>query len=519
MDSGELPDHLTDALLDAMADVHPRGPKILTQDPQYSADDGAGHPDGRPNADAMAQMWAIVYGYLKMASRDGLSPRKPAPPTVFTDHSFPTPPGGGGGGVDDDPSRGADVDDDDDFSLVDLLLAIFAWAVYIAEVALWLATVLPGLILDIATFPAREVIYWTVVIPAWNLYMLSRRALVMAGFLMPKPEEVALGLTRLGTTGAFDIGAALDDPFGLGAAAFVIDEPSGRLTATSSHDIDPAYPRNVVRDHPADVSRPDLVAALGLTSNMRYAGDGTQEFKPSEWIAPWRYPLRNQAGQGVPQEGEGTHAGPYVAGTDSTVLLSAVAGDDTARDQLEKATTPADTFARLTNLLAKDQHLGAPVDYSTYLVACILRDRDQEEFGVPDFNLDADRGYAWKTWDWSRHNLARDPGDPGARGAWECVPDFTQTQRSDFSYAQPCTPPQQFHADHDNPRQESGGVPLDSQWYDPHLDLQTHYLGRVDAPPPEPYGDDPCKTHTGEPHDLETGLEWRRRVSAEGGDR
>ena len=519
LDSGELPDHLTDALLDAMADVHPRGPKILTQDPQYSADDTSGHPDGRPNADAMAQMWAIVYGYLKMTCRDGLSPRKPMPPDVFTDHSFPTPPGGGGGGVDDDPSRGADVDGDDDFSLVDLLLAIFAWAVYIAEVALWLATVLPGLIIDIATFPAREVIYWTVVVPAWNLYLLSRRALVMSGFLMPKPEEVALGLTRLGTTGAFSIADALDDPFGVGSSPFVIDEPSGRFSATSSHDLDPAYPRNVVRDHPGDVSRPDLVGALGLTSEMQYAGDAGQEFKPSEWIAPWRYPLRNQAGQGVPQEGEATHAGPYVAGTDSTVLLSAVAGDAMARDELEQASSPADTFSRLTGLLAQDRHLGAPVDYSTYLVACILRDRDEEDFGVPDFNLDADRGYAWKTWDWSRHNLARNPADPGARGAWECVPDFTATQQSDFSYAQPCTPPQQFHADHDNPRQESGGGPLDAQWYDPHRDLQAHYLSRVDAKPPEPYGDDPCKEHPGKPHDLETGLDWQRRLQAEGGDR
>ena len=95
----------------------------------------------------------IVYGYLKMASRDGLSPRKPTPPTVFTDHSFPTPPGGGPGGVDDDPARGADVDDDDDFNLLDLLLALIAWAIYIAEVAIWLATILPSLIIDVDHVP------------------------------------------------------------------------------------------------------------------------------------------------------------------------------------------------------------------------------------------------------------------------------------------------------------------------------------------------------------------------------
>lgn len=520
LDSGELPGHLTDALLDAMTAVHPDGPKILTQDPQWSADDAGGDPDGRPNADAMAQMWAIVYGYLKIASRDGLSPRKPSPPEVFTDHSFPTPPGGGGGGVDDDPARGADVDDDDDFTLLDLLLALFAWAIYLAEVALWLATVLPGLILDIATFPAREVIYWTVVVPAWDLYMLSRRALVMSGFMMPKPEEIALGLTRLGTTGAFSIGAALDDPFGVGSGSFVIDEPSGRLTSSSSTGLDPAYPRNIVRDHPDDVSGPDLVAALGLTGQLRYAGDGTEEFKPSEWIAPWRYPLRNQAGQGVPQEGLATHAGPYVAGDDSTVLLSGLTGHPTARAELEKAATPAETLGALNGLLARDQHLGAPVDYSTYLVSCMMRDRGGSELGVPDFNMDADRGYGWKCWDWDRHHLGRDPGDPGARGIWECVPDFTATAQSDFTYAQPCTPPQQFHADHDNPRQEdSGGDPFDTQWYDPHLDLAVHYLDRAGTPAPEPHGDDPCHANPPEWHELELGLHWKRRIQDEGGDR
>ena len=343
LDSGDLPEHLTDALLEAMGLVHPDGPKILTQDPQWSAQTG-GQPDGRPNADAMAQMWAIVYGYLKMTGREGLAPRKPPPPSVFTDHSFPTPPGGGGGGVDDDPARGASVDDDDSFTLLDLLLALFAWVVYLAEVIVWLVTVLPGLILDVATFPAREVIYWTVVVPAWNLYMLSRRALVMSGFLMPKPDEIDLGLTTLGTSGGFSIASALDDPLGIGVAAFVIDEPSGRLTHTSTTGLDPAYPRNIVRDHPADVSRPDLVSALGLTGPLAYEGDGADEFKPSEWVAPWRYPFKNQAGNWVPQEGAPAHVGPYVVGDRSTVLLPGPAGDDTARKDLEKATSPEETF-------------------------------------------------------------------------------------------------------------------------------------------------------------------------------
>ncbi len=371
LDTGPLPGHLVEGLLDAMSSVYGNdGPHILLQDPPFSATDpNTGNPDGRPNEPAMAQMWEIVYRYLKMSSSDAISLRLPPPPSVFTDHSFPTPPGGGGSGIDDDPSRGADVDDDDSFSLLDLLLALFAWIVYIGQVIVWLLTVLPGLIIDITTFPAREVIYWAVIVPLWNLYLLARRALVMSGFAMPKPAEINPGLTTLGNLGTYDIASALDNPLGMPSAPRPITEPSGRLTSTDPRGLDHAYPRGIVRDLPSAISRPDLVGALGLTGPLRYRGDATSdEFKPSEWIAPWRYPLTNQAGAGVAQEGAETHAGPYVVGTNSTILLSALLGDNGARASLEKAASPADTETALNLHLPNDQHLGGPVDYGLYLV-------------------------------------------------------------------------------------------------------------------------------------------------------
>ena len=360
--------------------------------------------------------------------------------------------------------------------------------------------------------------YWTVVVPAWNLYMLSRRALVMSGFLMPKPEEIDLGLTTLGTTGAFSIAAALDDPFGLATGAFVADEPSGRPSTTSTLNLDPAYPRNIVRDRPSAISRPDLVSALGLTGPLAYEGDGAVEFKPSEWVAPWRYPLRNQAGDFVPQEGAMALVGPYVVGDPSTVLLPGPGGDDAARAALEKAADPQDTLNALTTHLAGNRHLGGPVDYSLYLVGRMAAERANADFGVPDFNLDSDRGYAWHCWDWDRHNLARNPAFPGERGTWECIPDFDATPQSDFHYAQPCTPPQLFHADHDNPdRIDSSGTHLTVHRYDPHLDLKVHYLGRGVAPPPEPFGADPCDKEPSHPHDLVFGADWKRRLPRNGG--
>lgn len=488
LDTGPLPSHLVDGLLDAMASVYGAdGPHILLQDPAFSATDPGGNPDGRPNADALAQMWEIVYRYLKMTSSDAISLRLPPPPSVFTDHSFPTPPGGGGSGIDDDPGRGADVDDDDSFSLLDLLLALFAWIVYIGQVIVWLVTVLPGLIVDIATFPARAVIYWAVIVPLWNLYLLARRALVMSGFAMPKPAEISPGLTTLGREGSYDIGSALDNPLGVPGAPRPFTEPSGRLTATDARGLDRAYPRGVVRDLPAAISRPDLVGALGLTGPLRYRGDAPgDEFKPSEWIAPWRYPLTNQAGAGVAQEGAETHAGPYVVGTNSTILLSGLAGDATARTDLEKASTPEETEKALDVHLPGDRHLGGPVDYGVYLVGRLASEVGQAEFGVPDFNLDADRGYAWHCWDWDR-------------GKATCIPDINPVGAEDYAYPQPCTSPQQFHADHDLPA--TPGL-----WYVETDDLAVHYL-------PGP-GPDTCRPP--HPHDLVTDPGWRDRLHGKG---
>ncbi len=488
LDSGPLPGHLVEGLLDAMHEVYGAdGPHILLQDPPFSATDpGTGQPDGRPNEAAMNQMWEIVYRYLKMTGSDAISLRLPPPPSVFTDHSFPTPPGGGGSGIDDDPSRGADVDDDDSFSLLDLLLALFAWAVYLAQVVLWLATILPSLIIDVTTFPAREVVYWAVIVPAWNLYLLARRALVMSGFAMPKPAEVNTGLTTLGRQGTYDIASALDAPFGLPTAPPPVTEPSGRLTSHSAHALDHAYPRGIVRDLPSAIGRPDLAGALGLTSPLRYAADAPgDELKPSEWVAPWRYPLRNQAGAGVAQEGPATHVGPYVVGSDSTVLLSGLAGDDGARADLEAASSPEETAAVLDVRLPQDEHLGGPVDYGLYLVGRMAAESGKPELSVPDFNLDSDRGYAWHCWDWNRSTVP-------------CVPDITPVGAEDYGYRMPCTSPQLFHADHDCPTHPG-------RWYVETHDLDVHYLP----------GAGPRRCGKPSEHEPVTDLEWQRHLGEE----
>lgn len=509
LDTGDLPDHLVAAIQDAMATVHPDGPKILAQDANYSTTDANGVLDGRPNADAMAEMWTLVYAYLKLTGTGALAPRKPQPPEVFTDHSFPSPPGSDHG-VSDDPSRGADVDSDDSFHWYDLLLALFAWAEYVVQVAIWLATIIPSLAADVLTYWARNLVY-VAEMAGWNLYLLARRALVMSGFQMPNPEEIDYSLTTLGVGNSgsgFDIGTALDDPLGYGSITPVLDEPSGRATNVSSYDRDRLYPRNVVRD--TFTIDPSLTDLLGLTKALHYKDDAA-EYHPSAWLAPWKYPMHNAAGNTVPTElGPPVHSGPYVAGDSATVLVPGPPGDDSARAQLEAAPSPLDTWTALNNLFGQDRHLGGPVDYGVYLVGKMAEGVDDEEFSVPDFNLDSDRGYAWKTWDWDRHSQGP-PTPPTGAPAWLCHVQFENIANppEDWHYLQPCTPPHFFHADTDNPAQvDSSGHILESQWYDPSTALRMNYLHRAVVPDPPPDAPDVCNAKPQVPG--RDGIDWSK---------
>lgn len=532
LSSGPLPRHLCNALRDAMQATYGGAlPKILAQDPRgFSAVDAMGVPDGRPNDAALDDMWTLVYGYLAMTAQDGLSPFAPTPPPVINDHSFPEPPGGDYG-VNDDPSRGADVENPN-FTLLDLLLALFTWAEYVVQVAAWIATVLPGLIADVATFPLRHVLYNAFIVPTWNLYLLSRRTLVMTGFLMPNREEIDPGLTTLGVKSgqADSFIADLDDPTGFALSTTPsVSEPSGRPHPQAQFGLDGGFPRNIVRDDVAAIGAPDLLGLLTLTNPLRYANDGgAATFKPSEWLKPWNYPIRTPGGQLVPREDAPVHVGPFVVGETGTTLLAANAGNAAAWKAFERAQTPDETAKACAAHLPKNSHMGGPVDYGTYLVvrfeAHLKAHPKSTESPVPDFNLDADRGYAWHTWDWDRH--ARGKPDPvTGKKPWECEPDMpvnpppsgmpgSLTPIEVFGYAQPCTPPHFFHADRDNPSQtldpaRPPSKPLDSQWYDPTQSLRVHYLEPGVPVEPDPDGPDPCKGQPpGSPPGYPEGIKW-----------
>ena len=128
---------------------------------------------------------------------------------------------------------------------------------------------------------------------------------------------------------------------------------------------------------------------------------------------------------------------------------------------------------------------------------------------LPDFNLDADRGYAYQCWDYIRHPSSSPPsGHPATPSQtpteslepdqWRCAPSDILTVYSQFAgplsppavaqrvrdlygYAEPCTVPQRYKAG-DNIHHVSA--------YDPLKRLHHEYLPHPSMPPPGSTGCD-----------------------------
>jgi hypothetical protein len=459
------------------------GPRVLSWD--EGRHEGVG---GRPTVQVLQNMFELAFDYAKYTTSSGLSPRKPMPPDVITDLNFPMPPGLPADG-NADPSQAQDI------TLLDILLAILAYAIWLLEVAEWLATSAVALLVELASWPAREALYSLMVAPAWDLYMLSRKPLVLEGYLSPKPQEISLGLVVLGTDekGALtQLRGDLDAPSGVGLPGMT--EPSGldpRPGASpQGYSLDPAYPRAMVTD-----LDPPWLAQAPIDSGS----------VPSEFVAPWRYPDHNMAGMRNGWEAPRTHVGPYVQGQNVSILMGGLAGTDAARRRYEATRTPEETEAVSAELLTMPgEHLGDPIDYGAYLIGQLTGTwqspteyvAHDDAAPLPDFNLDADRGYAYQCWDYLRHAESKPPAPPTGNETWPdqwlCAPQIEMFLsdlaggdrdkliariRDLYGYAEPYTVPQKYDAK-DNPHHRSR--------YDPLKLLAHHYLPRAGEPPIPP---------------------------------
>jgi hypothetical protein len=326
-----------------------------------------------------------VYKYLKWVTTDYYNIRRPPPPQVIITPSFPQIPGSG----DSDPGPGASSDNGFWGNLLDLLLALFAWAAWLAEVAVWPLAAIAGIIAGTATYPLRQALYEAIELPLYNLWLSLHTYLAMTGYVMPMMGEVNSGLNTLGVSVDDNWAAtvvALGDPDGGLVPTTVSTEPSGSAKTGSPKDalLDPS---SFVSSIFADIFKAGAPSVNG-------------EF-PSEFTRPWRFPTMDNQGDTVHLELPENVAGSFVTGQDATALFGASPGSPEARKSLEGAQNEQQTIRFTADLLPQGKHLGDPMDYTAYVIAILTR-TNLDPKTVVNFNLDADRGYGYLSWDWLR---------------------------------------------------------------------------------------------------------------------
>lgn len=431
-------------------------------------------PEGFPLPWEIKVAYRFLLSWFKRQYNTGLDMDKPHRPTVFVPPAadfVPTPPDFSGVDPSDPPLEQA----------CEVLAALLDWLFKSLEQAGQLAYDLAKSAASGATLPARDALYYGLILPAWQVCENMRQVLVHLAYLMPqselryddgelrRPNEIDHELISLGHTvdGAF--AAAL-------AAAFDV---LGNL------DHDPALTADTIRNpkggpnraYPWLPVRPTRRSAGQTTSAPGIFGSDVVEFR-----RPWGFPDRTndpdpqQAGNTV--ETPQTVPGPYPRDAMPTLLLARDGpADNRMRFDYETAGCPEQTDGYNEEFIGRapfthgypvpdgtapgdvsgTNPLGDPVIFSAYLIGQIAAN---PRFDA-DFNLDADRGFGYLAWDW-----VRDPKmtTGNQRGQPYQVP-LTWPEGTVGQWRYPPAAP----ADQDPP-------PL----YDPPLQL--HYLGRECGP-------------------------------------
>lgn len=409
--------------------------------------------DGRPDVATIQLAYDICFRYLKLSMLDGFKHEKPKPPSVFPNLDFPllTDP------HDDPPNEG-----DPDMSFWDWVLAIVRFIRWLAAVAIWIATILPAMALDVATYLPRLIAYYAIELPLYYMVKAERRIMVMSGFMHPMKDEIDNGLVRLclghddfflsmlksmndslggiednGLAAIGTQGAKLAGILGI-AEADAVAQLLGVADAGSTRPTEPPPNANYPHSQPLDGKN------------------------PIEYHAPWQYPTS-------PTELSPTFAGPYECGDMPHILLDGgMTGDQAIRAKYEQAKTPAETDQISFTTANKVVNLGDPINFAAYLTWQLTRKKlpKTNESSVTDWNLDADRGYAYKCWDWNRHF---EPKQGASRE--HVLRDMEGNQ-----YMEPCTAPPQS----EDPNTKGGCVPPPTTKYDPDKPLEIHYTTEPD---------------------------------------
>jgi len=430
----KLPDEIAELLVQTIKDVfYP--PNTTDPHPLILRTNVGSDTEGLPSAALIEEAYDVFWRYLKVSTTDGLAHEPPPPPPPFPNLEFPTI---------QDPGDPLD-DSDGDFwnDLLDVILAVVSVLLFIAEVAVYLATVIPAAVADLATYGGRLTLYYTVELPLFYMLKAFRMVLVMTAYLHPMADEVQQSLVRVGnpTTGSWQQTVdELGDTFG----GMLPERPQGDESGEPFADAE--YPHQ--------------------------HENGTQPGTKPEFRHPWDYPM-------TPVEKDPTTVGPAAINAGPRSIFNEQRPDAQIRDRLECATSPeqADTVGQM---VTTTNHMGDSVSFSKYLIWLASRSALPGKADVPpdagthidhthgplpscpaglvDWNLDADRGYGYHCWDWNRDPRAKhqDPSDHS----------FQYGDPNRHWFGDPCTWPPQ--------------APPDTPGYNADSPLLVHWADRPD---------------------------------------
>jgi hypothetical protein len=295
---------------------------------------------------------------------------------------------------------------------------------YIAEIAVYLASLPWAILADLITYPLRLGLYYALELPLFHMLQSFRAVLVMTGYMLPMEDEIAQILIQIGNmeTGAFKEVLNLDgDVF---AGWLPPPEPTG-----AAHTYrDPNYPHSIPT---------------------------TAGQHPDEFRRPWSYPTSVRELHWTDTAPLPTTSGPHDAGTGPGVLFGAVRADPTIRDRFETAADPGEAD-RVGQDVTPARHLGDAVGFTEYLLWLSTRDpvqKDGTQVPLTEWNLDSDCGYGYHCWDWNRKSSPNQDQDPEG-----------------FKYFEPCTHPPQTGQSFLGPISWNAVVPLQLHWDGPDLE-------------------------------------------------
>ncbi len=384
-------------------------------------------PAGYPLPWEVKLSYRFMITYYKKAFWSGFDLGKPRAPEVII-----WPPASDWANLASPPDFSGVNSSDPVEDVCDAIAALVEWIYNEAQAAGQIAGDIVKALASPGSYPLRLLLYELAML-AWDMTSAVHDILAHTGFMLPHggqvyPDNGELKLSNEIDQGLISLGHSLDASFlqALADAADVIGNLDGGVTASLHNPRDPRYPFLPVRGKQAanDDDFPNTNPNANEFRRPWAYPEMSRRPPPSQALYPTPTELSDiaaecqQAELTEAQQAEveaatgaqaGTVSGPYPAGAtpDQVLFRTGRAIPISERGAYEEATTPAVTDMLNLQLIGHDpatdhNPLGDPIPFSGYLMGQIL----SSAYDV-DFNLDADRGFGYRCWDWIRKS-----GDP-----------------------------------------------------------------------------------------------------------